>query len=255
MAARTLTLVHGPSSDIDLLPSSLNPTISTALICDSAVLRSGLQHILRDTPFAIAEATSVAGPRRFQSLVQKAALVLVEASQNAGRVLDIVRQVRNQTPEARIVVLVDQYDLAVMRAGHEAGASGFCFAASAPEVLIKSLELVMLGESVLPFEVLRSIMDQTPQAGDQPIQDTKVAGSKLSELAAYKLSARETEILGCLMKGESNKIIARKLDITEATIKAHVKAILRKTGAANRTQAAMWASQHVDQRDGTSVNG
>ena len=57
------------------------------------------------------------------------------------------------------------------------------------------------------------------------------------------------------MKGESNKVIARKLDITEATIKAHVKAILRKTGAANRTQAAMWASQHVDQRDGTSVNG
>ena len=57
------------------------------------------------------------------------------------------------------------------------------------------------------------------------------------------------------MKGESNKVIARKLDITEATIKVHVKAILRKTGAANRTQAAMWASQHVEQRDGTSVNG
>jgi two-component system nitrate/nitrite response regulator NarL len=221
MTSRTLTHVHDCSSETDFPSRCLTPTIPSALICDSALLRSGLQHILRDTPFAIAEATSVAGPRRFQSLVQKAALVLVEASQNAGRVLDIVRQVRNQTPEARIVVLVDQYDLAFMRAGHEAGASGFCFAASAPEVLIKSLELVMLGESVLPFEVLRSIMDQTPQAGDQPIQDTKVAGSKLSELTACKLSARETEILGCLMKGESNKTIARKLDITEATIKVH----------------------------------
>jgi two-component system nitrate/nitrite response regulator NarL len=142
-----------------------------------------------------------------------------------------------------------------MRAGHEAGASGFCFAASAPEVLIKSLELVMLGESVLPFEVLRSIMDQTPQAGDQPIQDTKVAGSKLSELTACKLSARETEILGCLMKGESNKTIARKLDITEATIKVHVKAVLRKIGAANRTQAAMWASQRLPGHNGALVNG
>ena len=255
MTARTLTLGHDRSSDIDLLPSSLTPTIPTALICDSALLRSGLQHILRDTPFAIAEATSVAGPRRFQSLVQKAALVLVEASQNAGRVLDIVRQVRNQTPEARIVVLVDQYDLDFMRAGHEAGASGFCFAASAPAVLIKSLELVMLGESVLPFEVLRSIMDRTPQDGKQSVQDNSVKGSKLSELMACKLSARETEILGCLMKGESNKVIARKLDITEATIKVHVKAVLRKIGASNRTQAAMWASQRLLGRGGALVNG
>jgi two-component system nitrate/nitrite response regulator NarL len=143
----------------------------------------------------------------------------------------------------------------MVRLGYEAGVNGFCLAAIDPEVFLKSLELVMLGESVLPCGLLRSIMDWAPEAGRQPVQDTKVAGSKLSELAAFKLSARETEILKCLMKGESNKGIARKLDITEATIKAHVKAILRKTGAANRTQAAMWASQHVDQRDGTSVNG
>ena len=253
MTSRTLT--HVRSSETDFPSRRLTPTIPTALICDSARLRSGLQHILRDTPFAIAEATSVAGPRRFQSLVQKAALVLVEASQNAGRVLDIVRQVRNQTPEARIVVLVDQCDLAFMRAGHEAGASGFCFAASDPEVLIKSLELVMLGESVLPFEVLRSIMDRTPQDGKQSVQDNSVKGSKLSELMACKLSARETEILGCLMKGESNKVIARKLDITEATIKVHVKAVLRKIGASNRTQAAMWASQRLPGRGGALVNG
>ena len=255
MTARTLTHVHDCSSETDFPSRRLTPTIPTALICDSALLRSALQHILRDTPFAIAEATSVAGPRRFQSLAQKAALVLVEASQNAGRVLDIVRQVRNQTPEARIVVLVDQYDLDFMRAGHEAGASGFCFAASAPAVLIKSLELVMLGESVLPFEVLRSIMDRTPQDGKQSVQDNSVKGSKLSELMACKLSARETEILGCLMKGESNKTIARKLDITEATIKVHVKAVLRKIGASNRTQAAMWASQRLPGRGGALVNG
>ena len=69
-----------------------------------------------------------------------------------------------------------------MRTAHEAGVNGFCLAASAPEVLIKSLELVMLGESVLPFGVLRSIMDRAPQAGNQPVQDNRVRGSKLSEL-------------------------------------------------------------------------
>jgi two-component system nitrate/nitrite response regulator NarL len=47
------------------------------------------------------------------------------------------------------------------------------------------------------------------------------------------------------MGGAPNKIIARQLDVTEATVKVHVKAILRKVGAANRTQAAMWATEHL----------
>jgi two-component system nitrate/nitrite response regulator NarL len=52
------------------------------------------------------------------------------------------------------------------------------------------------------------------------------------------------------MQGEPNKVIARKLEVTEATIKVHVKAILRKIGAANRTQAAMWANENLTRRPG-----
>ena len=55
------------------------------------------------------------------------------------------------------------------------------------------------------------------------------------------LSGRELEILRHLANGEPNKVIANDLDITEATVKVHVKGILRKIGAANRTQAAIWA--------------
>ena len=255
MTAQTLTLVPDRSSDTASTPRSLSPIIPTALITDSPRLRSGLQHILQGTQFDLTDAVSAARSRRLRYFSPKPALVIVEVNQNTGRLREIVKQVRERSPETRVVTLADQFDLEMVRLGHEAGVNGFCLAAIAPEVLLKSLELVMLGESVLPCGVLRSIIDRAPEAGRQPVQDAKVAGSKLSELAACKLSAREREILKCLMKGESNKIIARKLDITEATIKAHVKAILRKTGAANRTQAAMWASQHVDQRDGTSVNG
>jgi two-component system nitrate/nitrite response regulator NarL len=50
------------------------------------------------------------------------------------------------------------------------------------------------------------------------------------------------------MQGEPNKVIARKLEVTEATIKVHVKAILRKIGVGNRTQAAMWATEHLPRR-------
>jgi DNA-binding CsgD family transcriptional regulator len=60
------------------------------------------------------------------------------------------------------------------------------------------------------------------------------------------LSRRETSILRLLMQGTSNKVIARQLTITEATVKVHIKAILRKLRLHNRTQAAMWASNHLD---------
>jgi two-component system nitrate/nitrite response regulator NarL len=56
------------------------------------------------------------------------------------------------------------------------------------------------------------------------------------------------------MGGEANKVIARKLEITEATIKVHVKSILRKIGAANRTQAAMWANENLRPADRPFLN-
>jgi two-component system, NarL family, nitrate/nitrite response regulator NarL len=251
MTAQTLTLVHDRSLDTDLPSISPTPTIPTALICDSFLLRSGLENILEEARFAIAEAASVTGPKRLQYCALNTALVIIEVSQNTGRVLEVIRQVREQSPETRIVALADQFDLGFVRVAHEAGVTGFCLTASGPEVLIKSLELVTLGESVLPFEVVRSIIDRALQ--DPPLQrDT--AEPKLSDLKECKLSAREAQILGCLTEGAPNKIIARKFDITEATIKVHVKAILRKIGVANRTQAAMWASERLPRQGGPSLS-
>ena len=252
MTTQTLALVHERSSDTDLLSSSLTPTIPIALICDSFLLRSGLENILRGTPFAITEAASVTGPKRLYHCAVNTALMIIEANQNTGRVLDVIKEVRAQSPETRIVALADQFELGFVQTAHEAGVKGFCLTASSPEVLINSLELVMLGESILPFEVIRSIMDRTPQ--DQPLQE-RAGEPKLPDLKECKLSAREAEILGCLTKGEANKVIARKLDITEATIKVHVKAILRKIGASNRTQAAMWASQRLPRAGVSNLNG
>lgn len=220
-------------------------TIRTALIWDSLLLRSGLQYILQDTRFSITEAASVTGLRRLHYCAFNRDLVLIEANQNNRRVLKVVREVRDRSPETRIVTLADQFDSGFLRAAYEAGVSGFCLTASSPEVLIKSLELVILGETVLPSAVFRSFMASAVSGQDQPLQDNSVAEAEPPVPRACKLSTREREILGFLTKGQSNKVIARKLEITEATIKAHVRAILRKIGATNRTQAAMWASQRL----------
>ncbi len=251
MTAQTIPFVPSHSDRTAHQSQRLASAILTVLICDSFLLRSGLQHILRETPFATAEVASVICPGRPQYYSLNTALVIIEATQNTARVLEVIRQVKERSPETRIVALADQFGLSFLHAAHEAGVNGFCLTASGPDVLIKSLELVMLGESVLPFEVVRSIMDRASQA-QSPQENT--AEPKPSDLKECKLSAREAQILGCLREGAPNKIIARQFDVTEATVKVHVKAILRKIGVANRTQAAMWASQRLPRQVGGSVN-
>jgi two-component system nitrate/nitrite response regulator NarL len=106
----------------------------------------------------------------------------------------------------------------------------------------------MLGATVIPSVMLRSLMHGLSQDFGQSLQDHGEDEPKFPELTSRKLSVRETQILSCLSQGAPNKAIARKLDLTEATIKVHVKAILRKIGAANRTQAAIWAAKHLPAR-------
>ncbi len=223
------------------------PTVMTVLFCDNSLLRSGLQRILRGTPFAPAVTALIANPTLVRDVVSKSALVIIAASQGTKHVLEVVKEVRRHSQEARIVVLGTEFDLGFVQLGHEAGVDGFCVAARHPAVLITSLELVMLGESVLPAEVLRSIMDEASASRERPVQDITAEPSP-SDVTACKLSAREAQILSCLKEGAPNKTIARKLDVTEATIKVHIKSILRKIGVANRTQAAMWATAHLPPR-------
>jgi two-component system nitrate/nitrite response regulator NarL len=253
MTAQTLKFGNDRSTQAGHSTSTLASAIRTALISDSPLLLSGLQHILQGTPFVLAEAASASDPAQLQHFALEPALVIIEANRSTSRALQVVKQVREQFPAVRVVALADQFDLSFVRIGHDAGVNGFCLAASAPDVLIKSLELVILGESVLPLRVLSTIMDGASRNQQQPLHDN-TAEPNLPNLTTCKLSARETEILSCLRDGAPNKVIARKLDITEATIKVHVKAILRKIGVTNRTQAAIWASQRLPRCGGASVN-
>lgn len=108
-------------------------------------------------------------------------------------------------------------------------------------MFIKSLELVMLGEAVLPaIIVLPSPRMDSPNTCREPMGDTHRA-----QVDSPTLSNREVEVLACLRDGAPNKVIARKLSLSEATVKVHVKTILKKIGVCNRTQAALWATRHA----------
>ncbi len=211
-------------------------SFETMLLCGNALLRAGLTHLLSGTCFSVIEARA-----GLSNEASAPGLYIVDAS-SPQQMLDFVQQAKRWHPTARVVALANSFDLEAIQLAVSAGVDSFCLATAAREVLINILELTMLGEKILPGSVVQSLLNQAPAltnasqvSSGQHAQDPRVG----------KLSRRETVILQSLMGGDANKVIARKLEITEATIKVHVKSILRKIGAANRTQAAMWANENL----------
>jgi two-component system nitrate/nitrite response regulator NarL len=232
-------------SQTDRDTSDNGPEVSTDLICDTPLLRSGLQRILAGTPFTLVGESPATDPKLGSEAGQEVKLVIVAVGQPSTRMPEMVWRAKERHPAARIVLLADRLDLGLVTQGREAGIDGFCLTGSNREVLVTTLEMVMLGESMLPGTVVRSILD-TMALSPGPEPASRVSDEpKASHPRSRSLSAREAEILSSLMEGEPNKIIARKLHVTEATVKVHVKAVLRKIGVANRTQAAMWAKGHL----------
>ena len=214
-------------------------SVATKLLCGNALLQAGLTQLLSSTCFNVLGTETLKHSSR-----PEPALCIVDATGSSEQTLEFVQEAKSEHPAARIVAIANGLDFATVQAAVSAGVDSFCLSTSAREVLIKTLELAMLGERILPSSFVRALLDQeAARSGTAeiiPLAERRAADPKLQ-----KLSPRETVILQSLMGGDPNKVIARKLDITEATIKVHVKAILRTIGVANRTQAAMWATGNL----------
>jgi len=188
---------------------------------------------------------------------------------------DLVRRVVAANPGLRAVILTASHTADDILSAFVAGACGFLRQDIPSKQLIKSLELIALGESVMhPYfqqmaltsppggvaaqrelsaegEGKASIRLFPPRLADfhsataadlgSPANGQSMPGNDV----ARSLSRRELVILRTITEGASNKIIARKLVITESTVKVHMKAILRKLRLQNRTQAAIWARTHL----------
>ncbi|TIU61320.1 MAG: response regulator transcription factor, partial [Mesorhizobium sp.] len=150
-------------------------------------------------------------------------------------------------PTSRVVALADHCRSTDIVSAFRAGADGYLIKVAAYDTFIKALELVMLGQTVLPAETSTAIQEIRHDLKPDAVADelTKVVVKLEHEDQELSiLSNRENCILRRLIEGESNKAIAREINIAEATVKVHVKAILRKIRVRNRTQAAVWAMNH-----------
>ncbi|HYZ47520.1 MAG TPA: response regulator transcription factor [Sphingomonas sp.] len=169
--------------------------------------------------------------------------------------------------DLRTIILVHQPDRTIVRRALRSGIDAVLSKDISGEVLQRSLDLVMLGQKLFPAAVFgeaeagagQPIAAGLPTTQAVPpalkVSSTPAATSMPVSMALggeIPLSEREDQILRCLVAGLANKLIARDLGITEGTVKVHIKALLRKIRAGNRTQAAIWAmSRGITLENGT----
>lgn len=221
------------------------PVLTSTVIVDRcALFREGLKQAIGQTSFTVVASEADLNDVRFSPERSTAPLlILLVSSSDFSGDLAAVKSARARFPKSAIVALFR------VRPPHPAsllkvGANAILPVPNSPEELVGVLELVMLGQHVVPLDLIsRCIHLDEPDAdgADLCLTDAARSGTKLS-----RLSTREAEIVRCLLAGEPNRSIAQRLMIAEATVKVHVKAILRKIKVKNRTQAAIWALNNTE---------
>jgi DNA-binding NarL/FixJ family response regulator len=219
-------------------------SFATFIVGKSVLIREGLARILSAANFRTLASVSCAddlSPNKLQS--HPSLVLIVHAGDDFETAVEQIELLRERHPKARIAVVADHYRLEEMFAALQAGASGYFVDVMTCDVFVKSIELVMMGEIIFPPAFMSSILHPESDhfAKPEPRNDNARAIAFTAERSmTQQLSPREKAIMQCLIAGDSNKSIARKIDIAEATVKVHVKAILRKIRVQNRTQAAIW---------------
>ncbi|MFV3075848.1 LuxR C-terminal-related transcriptional regulator [Niveispirillum fermenti] len=145
-------------------------------------------------------------------------------------------RLRSLAPDARLLVLSSDLSPNALGRSVAAGAHGHVSKGASFNAVLRAVKLIQMGQAVYPAMAAQA-MGQAPMPAT-PVAD--VAGNG----EGADLSPRETQILACVISGHSNKAIARRLSITESTVKMHFKNAMRKINAGNRTQAAIWAMEH-----------
>jgi DNA-binding NarL/FixJ family response regulator len=216
----------------------------TILVGKSILLREGLARILRSANFRILASVACADdflPSKLQR--HQPLFLIVHTGDDFEAAVEQIELFREQHLSGRIAIVADHYRLDDLVSAFRAGAHGYFVDFMTCDALIKSIELVMMGETIFPPALLSLILgaeSDRHRAVVPPDESNQAILITTEDPIAPQLSPREKLILRCLIDGDSNKCIARKIDIAEATVKVHVKAILRKIRVQNRTQAAIW---------------
>jgi DNA-binding NarL/FixJ family response regulator len=206
----------------------MSSAVRVLIADDQKVVRDGLAMMLGLLDGIEVVGTAVDGADAVrQALAAEPDVVLMDLSMPGMDGIAATRALLDEAPTTQVVVLTSFSDRDRILGALSAGAIGYLLKDSEPAELLHGIRAAARGESPLAPRAASHIVRGLVQP---PVE--------------AQLSDREREILALIGQGTPNKVIARRLDIAEKTVKNHISSIFQTIGVTDRTQAALWASEH-----------
>jgi len=209
--------------------------IRVLLVDDHALFRSGVKTLLqRHADFAVVDEAGdgLEGIKRARSL--KPDVVLLDLHMPGISGLEALRVMTEELPGIRVLMLTVSEDAQDLMEALRAGACGYLVKNIEMDALLDSIRRAARGDSVISPQMTAKLI--------QGVREQPRAADRVAERDRF--SPRERDILACLAQGESNKEIARELDLAESTVKIHVQNIFKKLHMTSRVQVALYAAEH-----------
>jgi len=202
-------------------------SVKVLLVDDQSLIRAGFRMILCAEPDIEVVGECSDGEQAVDSAKRlNPDVVLMDIRMPEMDGIEATRRVIAARPETRVVILTASADREQMLRAVDAGALGYLLKDASPEELIEGVRAAARGESPLDPKVARELL------------------ADRRETRAPQLTDRERQVLALVGEGLPNKLIARRLEISEKTVKAHLTRVYAQIGVTDRTQAALWARRH-----------
>jgi DNA-binding NarL/FixJ family response regulator len=203
--------------------------IKVAIADDHAVVRRGLEELLRLEADIEVVGTAADG-REACVLAERTTpdVILMDLSMPLMDGIEATRSIVASAPTVHVIVLTSFADRSRILAALDAGATGYLLKDADPAEVAAAIRAAVAGGVPLDPRAARVMLDAQRTVRHE-----------------IKLSARESEVLQLVVAGLANKSIARRLGITERTVKAHLTSIFQQLQVGDRTQAALWAKEHL----------
>jgi len=207
--------------------------MNVLLIDDHALFRSGLETLLERQGIEVIAAVGDGeeGLAAAQELGPDIILLDLRMPDLDG--LDVLRRLRERDAATPVVMLTTSNEDRDLVESLRSGAQGYLLKDMEPSELVNALHSILRGETVIAPELAGALAKVVQGDGEEE--------EETAETPFGELTPREKEILCLLAEGQSNKVIARNLGISDGTVKLHVKAILRKLDVHSRVEAAVMA--------------
>jgi DNA-binding NarL/FixJ family response regulator len=212
-------------SDVD---EPTDDRVRVMVVDDHAVVRNGLEQLIATTSDLVLVGAAANGAEALDlAEAVEPHVILMDLSMPIMDGVEATRRLHVSHPDAKVLVLTSFSEQRRIVEAMNAGAEGYLLKHADPDQILAGIRAVFEGGLPLDPMVARALLTARQPA------------------ALVELTSREREVLDLVRQGLANKAIARRLGISERTVKAHLGSVFQRLGVTDRTQAALWAKDNL----------